>query len=190
VYAGGIRTDGGSSQFRGWEGESHKERARCSKPLTSSVKYTMARISGLTLPEYQPDFLAESLGSGTDSLIPGGLPLDITTVPLVNGKRVLQAGSIVNRLFATDPTAAPLPFKYWNNASTDALQDFYFVAFQLDDASGVDASSNADPGCIGIRDGIMIYEDRLPAYWAAVDAAKKAIVRQKYTLLTSRRVAL
>lgn len=178
------------ASFEAGKARATKSERDAQKPLPAKQKSYMARVSGLTLPEYPPDIMAESLGSGTDCLIPGGLPLDITSLPLVNGERLLQHGSIVNRLYPTDPTLPPLPFKYWNNASADALQDFFFVVFQIDDASGIKKDSNADPGCSALRYGTMIYEDRLPTYWAAVDAAKKLIVRQRYTLLISRKVAL
>lgn len=150
----------------------------------------MARISPLTLPEFHPDIFAESVGSGTDHLVPGGLPLDVTTVPLVNGKRLLQAGSIVNRAAIIDPTLPLPPYKYWNNASVEPLEDFLMVAFTIDDVSGVEKKSNADPGCNGVRPNTLIYEDRLPSYWAALTASKKTQIRQKYHMIFSRKVAV
>lgn len=145
----------------------------------------MAKVGALTPPEYPPDILAQPIGSGHDSLVPGGVPLDVASVPIVNGYRLLHAGAIVNRLIPTDPTLPLLPYKYWNNASADPLQDFFFVAMQIDDAAGLLKDSNGDPGCTVYRYGVMIYQDRLPTYWAAVDAAKKAIVAQRYLLLTA-----
>lgn len=148
----------------------------------------MAKVSAVTQAGYLPDFLAESIGSGTDHLIPAGLPLDLTSIPVVEGKQDIQAGAIINRLWALQTTGK---FKLWTGTGTpDALEEFYFVAFPVEDLAGIAKDKTGEAACNGLRWQTMIYEDRLPDYYQALTAAQKLPIRSKYQLIVSRKVAI
>lgn len=148
----------------------------------------MAKVSALTQGGYAPDFLAEPLGSGSDHLIPAGLPVDTTSITPVDGKYPIEAGAIVNRLWANQTTQK---FKLWTGAGTpEALEEFYIVPFAVDDLTGVDIQSTGESACNGLRWQTMIYEDRLPASYQAISTGLKATIRGKYQMIVSRKVAL
>ena len=147
-----------------------------------------------------PDFIAEGIGSGTDCLLPGGVPIDVATVPTVSGPngiaiKTLAAGSIVNRIASVRQNYGP--FKVWPPASgtPEALIDFYLVAFTVTDIEGLSLTpqtllSSGDPGCNVLRPGTLIYEDRLPPYFALLAETDKEKIRDKYPMLLARRVVL
>lgn len=148
----------------------------------------MAKVSSLTQGGYAPDFLAEPMGSGSDHLIPAGLPIDITSITPVDGKHSIEAGAIVNRLWANQTTQK---FKLWTGTGTpEALEEFYIVPFAVNDLAGVDATSTGERACNGLRWNTMIYEDRLPASYQTMTAAQKLTIRGKYQMIVSRKVAL
>lgn len=151
----------------------------------------MARVVAFSATYDPPSFIAEALGSGSDYLIPGGLPLDIASVPAgTDGKKILKAGAIVNRLWAN---RANTKFKLWTGVGTpETLEDFFIVPFdaplnQWFAASGNDLS-NSEPACNGLRHGIMLWENRLPAYYQALTESLKIQIRAKYIMLLWRKV--
>lgn len=148
----------------------------------------MAKISAVTLSGFLPDFLAESVRCGTDRLIPAGLPLDLTSIPVVDGKQDIQAGAIVNRLWSLQATGK---FKLWTGTGTpDALEEFFIVPFAVEDLAGLAKDKTGEAACNGLRWGTLIYEDRLPDYYQALSAALRVPIRDKYQMIVSRKVAL
>jgi hypothetical protein len=152
----------------------------------------MARITATTTPTFLPDFLAEPIKSGTDCLIPAGIPLDLASITAANGIKSIAAGAIVNRLWANQATGK---FKFWDGTGTpDALEEFYIVPFPVMDLEGVRSETmplpTGEAACNALRWGVMIYEDRLPAYYQALSAALKATIRGKYQMIAARKVAL
>lgn len=152
----------------------------------------MAKVSSLKTSGYAPDFLAESLGSGFDHLLPAGIPLDLTSIPVVDGKQNIEAGAIVNRLWVNQTTAA---FKLWTGQTVatvppDALEEFYIVPFAVDDLAGTEIESTGEGACNALRWNTLLYEDRLPPSYQAVPAALKLTIRGKYQMIVGRKVAL
>lgn len=153
----------------------------------------MAKIVALTVPQFPPAFLAESIGSGTDCLIPGGLPIDTASITAdAKGLKSIEAGAIVNRLWANQALGK---FKLWDGTGTpEALEEFYIVPFSVENLEGISSIASAPPtgesACNGLRWGTMIYEDRLPAYYQALSASLKATIRGKYQMIIARKVAL
>jgi hypothetical protein len=143
----------------------------------------MAKIAAMTSPEFFPDFLAQPIGSGTDCLIPAGLPIDLTSITAdSSGNKNIQAGAIVNRLWANRSNGA---FKLWTGTgSPEALEEFYIVPFPVMDLA------NTEAACNGLRHGTLIYEDRLPQYFQALSEALKNQIRAKYQMIVSRKVAI
>lgn len=143
----------------------------------------MAKISALTTPLFPPAFLAEPIGSGSDHLIPAGLPLDLATIVAdAKGMKNITAGAVVNRLWANQTAGL---FKLWDGTGTpDALEEFYIVPFTVMDLA------NTEAACNGLRWQTLIFEDRLPAYYQALSAAVKLPIRSKYQTIKARMVAL
>lgn len=156
----------------------------------------MAKITAVTSPTFTPDFLAEPIGSGSDHLVPAGLPLDIASVTAVAGIKSIMAGAIINRLWANQVAAgATGKFKFWDGTGTpEALEEFYIVPFDVIDLEGLRSDwpplPTGEAGCNGLRWQTMLYEDRLPAYYQALSAALKLIIRNKYQMIVARKVAL
>jgi hypothetical protein len=155
----------------------------------------MAKITAITTPTFLPDFLAETIGSGTDHLIPAGLPVDVGSITAVNGIKSIAAGAIVNRLWANQQGAGALgKFKLWDGTGTpEALEEFYIVPFAVEDLEGVRSDMPLPTGeaaCNALRWNTLIYEDRLPAYYQALSATLKATIRGKYQMIVARKVAL
>lgn len=147
----------------------------------------MAKVSSVTLPTFSIEFLAESLGSGFDHLVPAGVPLDLTSITPVGGVHSIEAGAIINRLWANQTTQA---FKLWTTASSEALEEFYIVPWAVADLAGIDKTATGERACNALRWQTMLYEDRLPASYQALTAPQKLLVRQKYQMIVSRKVAL
>lgn len=148
----------------------------------------MAKVSSLTTSGYAPDFLAESIGSGFDHLLPAGIPLDLTSIPVVDGKQSIEAGAIVNRLWTLQTTGK---FKLWTGTGTpDALEEFYIVPFAVDDLAGIAIEATGEAACNALRWNTLLYEDRLPAYYQALSPALKLPIRGKYQMIVGRKVAL
>ena len=158
-----------------------------------NTSFHMAKITTLTTPSFPPAFIAESIGSGTDCLIPAGLPIDLTSIVAdATGKKNIIAGAIVNRLWANQATGK---FKNWDGTGTpDALEEFYIVPFDVLNLDGLAGDLMAPPtgeaACNGLRWMTMIYEDRLPAYYQALTPALKLPIRGKYQMIKARVVAL
>jgi hypothetical protein len=153
----------------------------------------MAKITAVTTPTFLPAFLAEPIGSGSDHLVPAGLPLDTASITAVSGIKSIAAGAIINRLWANQQAAGALgKFKLWDGTSTpEALEEFYIVPFAVEDLEGTGPSlSTGEAACNGLRWQTMLYEDRLPAYYQALSAALKLIIRGKYQMIVARKVAL
>lgn len=156
----------------------------------------MAKITAVTTPTFLPDFLAESIGSGTDCLIPAGLPVDVASVTAVSGIKSIAAGAIVNRLWANQQGVGALgKFKLWDGTGTpDALEEFYIVPFAVVDLEGAQGLTfplpTGEAACNGLRWQTLIYEDRLPAYYQALSVALKNTIRNKYQMIVARKVAL
>lgn len=156
----------------------------------------MARITAVNTPTFLPDFLAEPIKSGTDCLIPAGIPLDIASITAVGGIKSIAAGAIVNRLWANQQGVGALgKFKLWDGTGTpDALEEFYIVPFAVADLEGVRSDMpplpTGEAACNALRWGVMIYEDRLPAYYQSLSAALKLTIRGKYQMIAARKVAL
>lgn len=142
----------------------------------------MAKITPLSTAKFLPAFIAEPLKSGTDHLMPAGLPLDLASITAdAMGKKNIEAGAIVNRLFAQKASGL---FKLWTGTGTpDALEEFYIVPFAVMNLE------NTEAACNGLRPGTLIYEDRLPAYYQALSAALKAQIGAKYQIIFARKVA-
>lgn len=148
----------------------------------------MAKVSSVTLPTFLPDFLAEPIGSGSDHLVPAGVPLDLATVPTVDGKKSIAAGALINRLWANQAAGK---FKLWDGTGTpEALEEFYIVPFAVADLAGVDKASTGEASCNALRWQTMIFEDRLPAVYQALSTGQKANFRNKYQMIVARKVAL
>jgi hypothetical protein len=156
----------------------------------------MARITAVNAPTFSPDFLAEPIKSGTDCLIPAGLPLDIASITAVGGIKSIAAGAIVNRLWANQQGAGTLgKFKLWDGTGTpEALEEFYIVPFAVTDLEGVRSDMpplpTGEAACNALRWGVMIYEDRLPAYYQSLSAALRLPIRNRYQMIAARKVAL
>ena len=148
----------------------------------------MAKVSSLTMSGYAPDFLAESIGSGFDHLLPAGVPLDLTSIPVVDGKQSIEAGAIINRLWSLQTTGK---FKLWTGTGTpDALEEFYIVPFAVNDLAGISIEATGEAACNALRWNTLLYEDRLPAYYQALSAPLKLTIRGKYQMIVGRKVAL
>jgi hypothetical protein len=170
-----------------WIGERPKGQSKRSNTTIDPYGPYMAKISAVTLPSFSIEFLAESIGSGFDHLVPAGVPLDLTSITPVDGKHSIEAGAIINRLWANQTTQG---FKLWTTASAEALEEFYIVPFAVDDLAGIDKKATGERACNALRWQTMLYEDRLPASYQALTVAQKVLVRAKYQMIVSRKVAL
>lgn len=151
-------------------------------PKITTANTFMAKITPLSTAKFLPAFIAEPLKSGTDHLMPAGLPLDLASITAdAAGLKNIEAGAIVNRLFAQKASGL---FKLWVGTGTpDALEEFYLVPFAAMDLA------NTEAACNGLRPGTLIYEDRLPAYYQALTPALKAQIGAKYQMIFARKVA-
>lgn len=142
----------------------------------------MAKVTPMSSAMFLPAFIAEPIKSGTDLLMPAGFPLDLASITAdAAGKKNIEAGAIINRLFAQKANGL---FKLWTGTGTpDALEEFYIVPFAVMDLA------NTEAACNGLRSGTLIYEDRLPAYYQALSAALKATIGARYQMIFARKVA-